>query len=86
MADFDLSQWPLWTAAVAAAITGGFLAVFAPGGLGVREALLFEALKDQLGPQAVAVAVLMRVVSMIGELSAAAVLWRFGPRNSGAKQ
>ncbi len=86
-ASFDLSQWPFWTATVAGAISGGFLAVFAPGGLGVREGLLIIALDHQIGPkQAVAVAVIMRLVSIIGELGATAGLWKFGPRNSGAKQ
>lgn len=76
---FDLADWPLWTAAVAAAISGGFLALFAPGGIGVREWLLAEALQSQIGPQqAVAVAVLFRLVSLLGEATAAGVLWRFG--------
>lgn len=78
-AAFEIQHWPLWTAAVAAAISGGFLAVFAPGGIGVREWLLAEALQNQIGPQqAVAVAGLFRLISLSGELLASAGLWKFG--------
>ncbi len=46
---FELVQWPFWTGAAALATAIGFLAVFAPGGLGVREGLLIEFLAAHYG-------------------------------------
>lgn len=43
----SLSDLPLWTAAVSASTAIGFLAVFTPGGLGVREGLMMEVLRIQ---------------------------------------
>ena len=81
----DWTDWPLWTATIAAAISGGFVAVFAPAGLGIRELILVETLKHHVSPQqAVAVAVLLRLVSLTGELTAAAGLWPFGVKKKGA--
>lgn len=74
----DWSQWPRWTGAAAVSMVGGFLAVFAPGGLGVREGLLMELLRQQVGPyEAVAAAVLWRAVTLVGELLIAGILWTF---------
>jgi len=51
-------NWPFWTGTAAVAMVGGFIAIFTPGGLGVREGLLMELLSRQLGPdEAVLVAV-----------------------------
>jgi uncharacterized membrane protein YbhN (UPF0104 family) len=71
------SDWPFWTGTAAVALVGGFVAVFTPGGLGVREGLFMELLSDQVGPhEAVLVAVLMRVVAIAGEiLTAGALYW-----------
>jgi len=75
-----IADWPVWTAAIAAAISGGFVAVFAPAGLGVREWISADALRQHITPQqAIVVAVLLRLVSLIGESAAAAGLWRFVP-------
>ncbi len=70
------SEWPCWTATAAVAMVGGFIAIFTPGGLGVREGLLMELLTGQVGAhQAVLVAVLMRGVSLAGEILIAATLY-----------
>jgi glycosyltransferase 2 family protein len=80
---FDAGQWPLWTGAAALATSLGFVAVFAPGGIGVREGLLIEFLSAQPGiaPQiAVAAAVLLRIVWFAAEIIAAGALyWMRGP-------
>lgn len=62
---FSLAQWPVWTAAVSASTVIGFFAVFAPGGLGVREGIMIETLRIQPDipqSQAVFAAVLLRLV------------------------
>jgi uncharacterized membrane protein YbhN (UPF0104 family) len=70
------SDWPLWTGASAVSLVAGFLAFFAPGGLGVREGLLMELLRQQVGPhEAVAAAVTLRAVTLVGELITAGVLY-----------
>lgn len=91
----DWRRLPDWTGDSAVALVGGFLAVFAPGGLGVREGLLMELLHEQVGPhEAVLATVLVRVVSFVGEVLASATLyamvrgarskidggWQAGPR------
>jgi uncharacterized membrane protein YbhN (UPF0104 family) len=73
---WNWNDWPFWTGTVAVALVGGFLAVFAPGGLGVREGLLMEMLERQLAPrEAVLVALLLRGVSLAGEILAACALY-----------
>lgn len=75
---FTLGDWPFWTAAVCAASVLGFVAVFAPGGLGVREGVLIEMLRlhPDIGPQAaVTAAVLLRLAWLAAEILAAAVLY-----------
>jgi uncharacterized membrane protein YbhN (UPF0104 family) len=70
------SDWPFWTGTAAVALVGGFVAVFTPGGLGVREGLLMELLSRQLGPhEAVLVAVLLRGVALAGEILIAGALY-----------
>ena len=79
---FDLADWPLWTGAVALATSAGFLVLFAPGGLGVREGLLIEFLSAQaaIGPrQAIAAAVLLRIVWFVAEIAAAGSLYCLKP-------
>jgi uncharacterized membrane protein YbhN (UPF0104 family) len=74
--DWNWSDWPFWTGTVAVAMVGGFAAVFAPAGLGVREGLLMELLERQLGPrEAVLVALLLRGVTLAGEILAAVALY-----------
>lgn len=70
-AGFNVGGWPWWTGAVALSTSLGFLVLFAPGGLGVREGILLGILNAQPGvsPQtAVLVTVLARVVSFVAEL------------------
>jgi uncharacterized membrane protein YbhN (UPF0104 family) len=72
----DWGDLPFWTGTVAVAVVGGFVAIFSPGGLGVREGLLMELLSPQLGPhQAVLVAVLLRGVMLAGEIAATVALY-----------
>ena len=65
------SHWPGWTAGAALATVLGFVALFAPGGAGIREAVLMETLAPQLGSRAVLAAGLLRIVWLAGELLAA---------------
>ncbi|MCG6157024.1 lysylphosphatidylglycerol synthase domain-containing protein [Rubinisphaera margarita] len=75
----DLTNQPLlWTCAVAGATSLGFWVLFAPGGLGVREAILVGLL--QLSPQidtsiAVLASVLLRLVSFGSEVVFALLLY-----------
>lgn len=75
---FDLRNWPMWTGAAALSASVGFLAIFAPGGIGVREGLLMEILQIQpavgRGPAVIA-AVLLRLVWVSAEFLAAAGLY-----------
>ena len=77
---FPTSSWDLmlWTAAVAGGTAIGFLVLFAPGGLGVREAALVAIL--QLSPEidaslAIMAALLLRIVSFLSELVFAGLLY-----------
>jgi hypothetical protein len=56
-------------------MVGGFVAIFAPGGLGVREGLLMELLERELGPRAVVVALLLRGVTLAGEVLVSGALY-----------
>ena len=86
-----LSEWLTWTGEVSSASFLGFLAIFAPGGLGVREGVLIELLKDQPGisqSQAVVATVLLRGVWLVAEILATAalgVLVRFRDRKQIAR-
>ena len=82
---FDLAQFPVWLASVCVSTVGGFVILVAPGGLGVREWLLVEMLKDQpaLGPtHAVVAAGLLRAVWFVAELVAAGALYVVKPTRS----
>jgi len=73
----SLSDLPLWTAAVSASTVGGFLAVFTPGGLGVREGIMMEALRIQpeiTADDAVLVSWILRVVWLVTEVGVFFVL------------
>ncbi len=70
----------LWICAVAGATSLGFVVLFAPGGLGVREAVLVALLQISPGIDAslaVVIAVLLRIVSLLSELVFAGVLYWF---------
>lgn len=71
-------QWGLWSGSVALATALGFIAVFAPGGIGVREGLLIEILRVQPGigeREAVSAAVLLRLIWVVAEILAAVALY-----------
>jgi len=73
---FAFAAWPIWTAACGLATSVGFVAVFAPGGLGVREGLLIEMMRSTVGgPQAILAAGLLRVVWFVTEILVAAGLY-----------
>ena len=68
---FDLTRFPIWLSACAMSTVGGFVVLIAPGGIGVREGLLIEVLKDQpeVGPAtAIVAAALLRAVWFVTEL------------------
>ena len=72
----DFGDWPVWIGAVSAATSIGFIALFAPGGFGVREWLLLVVLSLHIPEnQAVAAAVLLRLVWLTAEFTAAGVLY-----------
>lgn len=75
-----------WRAAgaFAASYVVGLLAVFAPGGVGVREGMLFGLLQPTLGAaDAFALAVASRVLLTGTELAAAGLGWMVGPGKDG---
>lgn len=77
-ANAALSLLPTWTACIALPMTAGFIALFAPGGVGVREGVLIEVLKAQPGidpRQAVAAAFALRLVGFMTEVVLAVVLY-----------
>lgn len=69
----DFRQFPVWLASVALSTFAGFVILVAPGGLGVREWVLIETLKDQptIGSdRAIVAAGLLRLVWFVAELVA----------------
>ncbi len=75
--NFDWSNWLVWAGAGALATSVGFIAIFAPGGVGIREGLIGLALTVQptIEPgQAVAAALLLRVVWLLTEVTISLVL------------
>ncbi len=87
------ADWPIWTAGISIAIVIGFAAIFVPGGVGVREGLLIAVLgsRPTVGPQqAVAAALLLRVVFLVTEITLATALYYLvrptnGPSELGEK-
>lgn len=78
----NLEQFPVWLASVAMSTFAGFVVLVAPGGLGVREWVLIETLKDQPGigtERAIVAAWLLRVVWLVAELIAAGGLFAIKP-------
>ena len=68
---------PACVGAAGLATAAGFAAVFAPGGVGVREAVLIETLSPRpaIGAAAVAAAVVLRLVWLGSEVLAAGGLF-----------
>jgi hypothetical protein len=76
---------PLCLGGVALAMTVGFLVVVAPSGIGVREAVIVASLSPVLDrPEALAVALLARLLFTLADLLAAAVVVPVRVRASGA--
>ncbi len=79
---FDRAIWPTAVASVALATVAGFAVPIAPGGLGVREWVLWTALASSLDRDwAVVAALVLRLVWVVGEILAAAVLFLIRPRS-----
>jgi glycosyltransferase 2 family protein len=75
-----ISSWPLVIASVALATVAGFVVPIAPGGLGVREWVLWTALASALDRDlAVVAALVLRLAWVVGEVLAAAVLTAIRP-------
>ena len=73
----SLSDLPLWTAAVSSSTVIGFLAVFTPGGLGVREGIMMEVLRiqpDISADHAAMVSWILRVIWLVTEVGMFLVL------------
>ena len=76
----NVDAWVISTAAAAAGTSIGFFAVFAPGGLAVREGLIITLLTPSMGgPIAVAGAGLYRLTSLAAECVAALGLYVAAP-------
>ncbi|MBL7039241.1 MAG: flippase-like domain-containing protein [Pirellulaceae bacterium] len=75
----SLEHFPLVTACVALAMVAGFLSLL-PGGIGVREFVVMELLKEPFGEAAAVVsAILLRLVWLLAELLLAGVLYAAKP-------
>jgi uncharacterized membrane protein YbhN (UPF0104 family) len=75
-ASLPSGSWPTTIASVALATVAGFVIPIAPGGLGVREFVLWTALASVIDrDRAVFAALLLRLAWVIGEVVAAAILW-----------
>jgi uncharacterized membrane protein YbhN (UPF0104 family) len=75
-----LSAWSTAIASVALATVAGFVIPISPGGLGIREWVLWTALASVIErDHAVVAALLLRLAWVIGEVLAAAVLFAIRP-------
>ncbi len=69
------AEWPTIVGSVALATVAGFVVPIAPGGLGVREWVLWTALASTIDRErAVVAAIVLRLAWIVGEVLAAAVL------------
>ncbi len=81
------SAWPLAMASVALATVAGFLVPVAPGGLGVREWVLWTALGSVLDhDRAVFASLALRLAWVVGEIVGAAALAPWRPRDPPASE
>ena len=79
-----MAAWPLAIASVALATVAGFVVPIAPGGLGVREWVLWTALASAIDRDlAVVAALLLRLAWVVGEVLAAAILTVLRPASPG---
>ena len=76
----DRGAWPVVVASVALATVAGFAVPVAPGGLGVREAVLWSSLATSLDRDwAVVAALVLRLAWVAGEVAVAAALYPIPP-------
>jgi hypothetical protein len=74
------SEWPLAIASVALATVAGFVVPIAPGGLGVREWVLWTALASAIDRDlAVVAALVLRMAWVVGEVLGALILTSIRP-------
>ncbi|MBD3676236.1 MAG: flippase-like domain-containing protein [Planctomycetaceae bacterium] len=74
----SLADLPLWIAAVSASTVIGFFAVFAPGGLGVREGIMIEILRIQpeiSAEEAALASWILRVIWLVTEALGFCLFW-----------
>jgi hypothetical protein len=80
-----VARLPILTAAIALASSLGLLALFAPGGIGVREGVLLMVLAPVTGATTAVVAVLMRLLQTLEEVLLAGIgtviFWRLRDRD-----
>jgi len=77
-----VGDWPLAAASVALATVAGFAVPIAPGGLGVREWVLWTALATTLDRDwAVVAALVLRLAWVVGEVGVAVALISIVPRS-----
>lgn len=75
-----VEQWPAVVASVALATVAGFVVPISPGGLGVREWVLWTSLASTINQEmAVVAALALRLTWVVGELLAAVVLFVLRP-------
>lgn len=75
-AEPHLSEWPMFVSVAALAMTISYLALFAPGGIGVREGIFMLGLGPIIGlPSASVVVVAMRIAHTLIELLLSAIGW-----------
>jgi uncharacterized membrane protein YbhN (UPF0104 family) len=68
------------TAVAGLSTAAGFLVIFMPAGIGVRELVIIQLLTPRIGPvQAVVASLLVRTVWTLAELVLAGVLWAAAP-------
>ncbi len=80
MATMPLSSWPIVVGSVALATVAGFAVPIAPGGLGVREWVLWTCLGSVLDRDlAVVSSLALRMAWIVGEIGAAAILLALRP-------
>jgi len=80
------AAWPLAVASVALATVAGFVVPIAPGGLGVREYVLWTALASALDRDlAVLAALVLRLSWVVGEVVAGAACLAIRPRVGGGQ-
>jgi glycosyltransferase 2 family protein len=83
----SVSQFPLYTGVFAAAWGAGFVVVFAPGGLGVREAVIVALLRGRLGEsEAIVLAATSRIAFTLVDLAGGAAALAALPRTEPAQR